>query len=97
MSNIARAAASCLKSLPCSRNAQSVWQVLAAAALVVSLAQFIHQVLQMRRERRSFRAKALLQPFADGIADRSAGLTINLFRLVGDSAIHPEFRLLSIL
>ena len=37
-------------------------------------------------------AKVLLQPFAYGFADRSAGLAIDLFAVVGDLAIHDEFR-----
>ena len=41
---------------------------------------------------RGLGAKALLQPFAHGIADRSAGLAIDLFAVVVDSAIHGEFR-----
>jgi hypothetical protein len=33
----------------------------------------------------------LLQPLADGIADRPAGLAIDLFESAADSAIHLEF------
>jgi hypothetical protein len=31
--------------------------------------------------------------FTDGVANRSARLAIDLFAVVGDSAIHDEFRL----
>jgi hypothetical protein len=53
-------------------------------------AQFIQQMLQVGRGRA--RTEALLQPFADGIADRSARLAIELFAVVADSAVHGEFR-----
>ena len=39
------------------------------------------------------RAKVLLQPFAYGVTDRSAGLAIDLFAVLGDSAVHIEFPL----
>ena len=55
-------------------------------------AQFIHQMFEMRRQGGYFRAEVLLQPFAHGFANRSAGLAIDLFAGVGDSAIHGEFR-----
>jgi hypothetical protein len=38
------------------------------------------------------KTQVLLQPFADGIADRPTRLAIDLFALVGDSAVHGEFR-----
>jgi hypothetical protein len=41
---------------------------------------------------RGLGAKALLQPFAHGIADRSAGLAIDPIVVVVDSAVHGEFR-----
>jgi len=40
----------------------------------------------MGRQRRRFRAEVLLQSFADGVADRSAGVAIDLL------AIHDGFR-----
>ena len=63
-----------------------------AAATFVAPAQFVHQMFQMGRQARPLRAEALLQPFAHSVADRSAGLAIDLFDVVGDSAIHDEFR-----
>jgi hypothetical protein len=36
--------------------------------------------------------EVLLQPFAHGVADRSAGPAIDWFAVIGDSAIHDEFR-----
>jgi hypothetical protein len=59
-----------------------------AAAAFVTFAQFVHQVLEVGRQMRSLGAKVLLQPFADGIADRSAGLAIDLFAVIGASAVH---------
>jgi hypothetical protein len=53
-------------------------------------------MLEAGREARSLRAQALLQPFTHGVADRPAGLAIDLFAVVVDSAAHEEFRLLSI-
>ena len=35
--------------------------------------------------------------FTDGVANRSARLAIDLFAVVADSAIHDEFRLVSVL
>jgi hypothetical protein len=35
--------------------------------------------------------------FTDGVANRSARLAIDLFAVVGDSAIHDEFRFVSAL
>jgi hypothetical protein len=61
------------------------------AVTAVPPAQFIHQVLEVGREARR-RTQALLQMFTDGVANRSARLAINLFTIVGDSAIHDEFR-----
>jgi hypothetical protein len=43
-------------------------------------------------EAHGFRTKILLQTFADGITDRSAGLVIDLSIGVVDEAIHDEFR-----
>jgi hypothetical protein len=64
------------------------------ATLVVPSAQFIHQMLEMGRQTRGLRTKVLLQPFAHGVADRSAGLAIDLFAVVVDSAFHGRFRFL---
>jgi hypothetical protein len=58
------------------------------AALVVPPAQFIHQVLEVRRQTRRLRTKVLLQPFAYGVADRSARLAVDVHCALGDSAIH---------
>ena len=60
--------------------------------VVVAAAQFIHQLLQMGREL-GFRTHVLLQPFADGIADRSrrSGDQFASNSRI-DSAIHNEFQ-----
>ena len=63
-----------------------------AKLLAVPPAQFIHQVLEARGQARNLGAKAQLQPFAHGVADRPAGLVIERFVTVGDSA-HNGFRL----
>jgi hypothetical protein len=60
-------------------------------AVVIAAEQFIHQLLQTGCEL-GLRTQALLQPFADGIADRSCSPVINLFEIVVDSAIHNEFQ-----
>jgi hypothetical protein len=72
------------------------WGLVRLRAGFVTLAQFVDQVLQMGRQARAFRAKALLQPFSHRVADRSASLAIDRFDVVGDSAIHDEFRFLVI-
>src|SRR5260370_41903509 len=66
------------------------------AVLAVPPAQFIHQVLEVGREARR-RTQALLQMFTYGVANRSARLAIALSAVVCDSAIHDEFRFLSVL
>jgi len=48
--------------------------------------QLLQQMLEMGRQRRCLRAEVLLQPFADGVADRSAGAAIDLL------VIHDRFR-----
>jgi hypothetical protein len=53
-------------------------------------------MLEMGRQTRGVRTKVLLQPFAYGVADRSAGLAIDLFAVVVDSAVHGGFRFLAI-
>ena len=58
------------------------------AALVVPPAQFIHQMLEVGRQTRRLRTKVLLQPFADGVTDRSAHLSVDVHAALGDSAIH---------
>jgi hypothetical protein len=45
-------------------------------------------MLQMGRQARSFGTQVLLQPFAYGITDRSTRLAIDLFAVLGDSAVH---------
>jgi hypothetical protein len=49
-------------------------------------------MLEIRRGKQSIGAKVLPQPFAHAITDRPAGLAINLLAVVGDSAVHIEFR-----
>jgi hypothetical protein len=63
-----------------------------SAAGFVAPAQFVEQMLEVGRQAQGLRAKALLQPFAYCVADRSAGIAIDRFAVVGDSAIHDEFR-----
>jgi hypothetical protein len=58
------------------------------AVLAVAPAQFIHQMLKMGRQMHGLGTKVLPQPFAYGIADRSARLAVDLFAVVGDWAIH---------
>jgi hypothetical protein len=53
-------------------------------------------MLEMGRQTRGVRTKVLLQPFAYGVADRSAGLAIDLFAVVVDAAVHGGFRFLAI-
>jgi hypothetical protein len=60
-------------------------------ALILPL-QLIHQISQMGRQFGILRAKVLLQPFADGTADRSAGSPIDLFAALVDSVLHRRFR-----
>lgn len=64
----------------------------AANILAVAPAQFVHQLLEARRQAGKFGAQALLQPFAHGVADRPAGSVIDGFAAVSDSA-HDGFRL----
>jgi hypothetical protein len=66
--------------------------VLGFRGLVVPPAQLIHEMLEVGRQTRGLWLKVLLQPFAHGVADRSAGLVIDAFAVVVDSAIHGEFR-----
>jgi hypothetical protein len=54
--------------------------------------QRIHQVLEAGRQFGIFRAKVLLQPFADGTADRSAGGAIDMLAALVDSVGHRGFR-----
>jgi hypothetical protein len=53
-------------------------------------------MLEVGRKARRFGTQALLQPFPNGVADRSGRLAIDLFAVVGDSAIHGEYRFVSI-
>jgi hypothetical protein len=53
-------------------------------------------MLKVGRKRRRFGTQGLLQPFAYGVADRSACFAIDLFAVVGGQTIHDAFRLLSI-
>jgi hypothetical protein len=45
-------------------------------------------MLKIGREGRGLRTQVPLQPLADGVADRSAGLAVDLFTVVVCSAIH---------
>jgi hypothetical protein len=57
-------------------------------------AHFVGQMLKVGRRTQGSGGLALLQPFADGIADRSAGPAIDLFAVVRDSAVHGRVPLL---
>jgi hypothetical protein len=59
------------------------------SVLAVAPAQLVYQWLQMGGGR-IIGAHALLQPFADGVADRSARLVIDFVVLVVDSAVHAS-------
>jgi hypothetical protein len=54
--------------------------------------QLIDEVPEVGRQLGIFRAKVLLQPFADGTADRAAGAAIDLFAAFVDSVGHRGFR-----
>ena len=54
---------------------------------IVAAAQLIDKLAQTRRQF-GVGTQVLLQPFADGVADRHAGLVIDPFETVIDSAIH---------
>jgi hypothetical protein len=54
--------------------------------------QRIHQVPEVGGQFGIFRAKVLLQPFADGTADRSADGAIELLAALVDSVGHRGFR-----
>jgi hypothetical protein len=69
---------------------------LSQAVVTVPPAQFIHQMLELGREVRRLRAQGPLQLFTHGVADRSARPAIDLFAVVGDSAIHNKFRFWSL-
>jgi hypothetical protein len=53
-------------------------------------------MLEVGREARRLGAQGLLQLLTYGVANRSARLAIDLFAVVGDSAIHNEFRFVAI-
>ncbi|MCA6107370.1 hypothetical protein J6497_08875 [Bradyrhizobium sp. CNPSo 4026] len=65
-------------------------------AVLLAPAHLVQQLLQLRGQR-CFRAQALLQPFADRVANRPAGLVIEQLKISVASAIHDqslgEFRL----
>ncbi|HEV7408242.1 MAG TPA: hypothetical protein VGO01_07155 [Bradyrhizobium sp.] len=54
--------------------------------------QLVHQLLEMGGQFGCFGAKVLLQPFADGTTNRSAGSAIDLFAALVDSVGHRGFR-----
>jgi hypothetical protein len=53
-------------------------------------------MLQVGRGTQGDETHVLLQPFAYGVANRSAGLAIDLFAVACDSAVHDEFRFIFI-
>jgi hypothetical protein len=53
-------------------------------------------MLEVGREARRLGTQGLLQLLTYGVANRSARLAIDLFAVVGDSAIHNEFRFVAI-
>ena len=57
--------------------------------VVIALAQFIHELSQPGRQL-GFGAEALLQSFADRIADGPAGPVIDLFEIAVDLGIHDD-------
>jgi hypothetical protein len=59
---------------------------------VVAPAQFIDQMFEVRGRLEGIRAQALLQPFANGVTDRSAGSAIDCLADLVDSAGHCCFR-----
>jgi hypothetical protein len=59
------------------------------AALAVALLQLVEELFEMRREP-GLRPKALLKPFAHGIANRAAGAPVDLFAVIGERASHGE-------
>jgi hypothetical protein len=65
-----------------------------ATGLIAS-AQFVDEMLQMGRMVRRVGAKHLLQAFAYGIADRSAGLAIERFNVICGWTFHGRFRALT--
>jgi hypothetical protein len=54
---------------------------------IVAAVQLIDELAQTRRQF-GLGVQALLQPFADGVADRHACPVIDLFYIVIDSTIH---------
>jgi hypothetical protein len=69
------------------------------AILFVAAAQFVDQMVKIGRRLQHVRAQAPLQPLADGIAYRSAGLPIDIdiHVAVAAPAIHDLLRLVVIL
>ena len=61
--------------------------------IIVAPAQFVHQMFEMGRQLGVNWLKALLQPFADGVANGSAGPVIYLFVIERNSSIHNEFHI----
>jgi hypothetical protein len=84
-------------SSPPSAYAEKFIRLVRLSQAVVSFppAQFIHQMLELGREVRRLRAQGPLQLFTHGVADRSARPAIDLFAVVGDSAIHNKVPLLA--
>jgi hypothetical protein len=58
----------------------------------VAFSQLIDQMYEIRRHIRRIRAKYLSKPFANGVADRSAGFMIEQFDIVCAGAFHDRFR-----
>jgi hypothetical protein len=69
-----------------------IQQLVRPMVLAVASAQLVRQVLQLRRQARKIRTQVLPQPLAYGVADRSAGLVIELFPDVANSTVHEVFR-----
>ena len=49
--------------------------------------QLVEELLEFCREP-GFRAEALLEPFAHGIANRAGGAPVDLFAVIGKKASH---------
>jgi hypothetical protein len=79
------------KSLPQLQNPSRFKRRRPSIAVVLPL-QLLHEVPELGRQLGIFRAKVLLQPFADGAANRSAGDPIDRFAALADSVGHRGFR-----
>jgi hypothetical protein len=61
--------------------------------ILIAPAQLVHQMVEVGGWLQGFRPQALLQPLADGLADRAAGSVINRLGDLVDSIGHCSFPL----